>query len=140
MRLSFNQEAALGAMMSDNDIRERLSRLEHGQDALRGDVGSLRGEVTAMRGEMTSMRNGMNALHGEMGSLRGEVNSLRGEVTEIKTILSHLMPMIVRIDERLSAMPSPAEFYELRGRVEEISRRQPTTLGYTPPSGRTAQG
>ncbi|MCW2236000.1 hypothetical protein [Azospirillum canadense] len=79
-------------------------------------------------------------MHGEMGSLRGEVSSLRGEVTEIKTILSQLMPMIVRIDERLSAMPSPAEFYELRGRVEEISRRQPTTLGYTPPPGRSVQG
>ena len=89
---------------------------------------------------MGSLRSDMTSLSGEVGSLRGEVNSLRGEVTEIKTILSQLMPMIVRIDERLSAMPSPAEFYELRGRVEEISRRQPTTLGYTPPPGRSVQG
>lgn len=103
--------------MSDDDIRRRLDRLEHGQDAMRSDISSLRGEV---------------------GSLRGDMTSLRGEVTEIKAILSHLMPMMIRIDEKLASMPSAAEFYELRGRVEEISRRQPTTLGYTPPQGRTA--
>ncbi len=105
--------------MTDDEFRERLSRLEHGQMTLSGEVGTLRGEV---------------------GTLRGEVHALRGEVTDIKAMLSHLMPMMIRIDEKLAAMPSAAEFYELRGRVEEISRRQPTTLGYTPPPGRSAQG
>ncbi len=43
---------------------------------------------------------------------------------------------IAFIKGRLMTMPQPAEFYELRGRVEEISRRLPTTLAYAPPAAR----
>ena len=133
--------------MTDDEFRERLSRLEHGQMTLSGEVGTLRGEVHTLRDEVGVLRTGQLALssevgnlRGDVGTLRGEVHALRGEVTDIKSMLSHLMPMMIRIDEKLAAMPSAAEFYELRGRVEEISRRQPTTLGYTPPPGRSAQG
>ena len=39
---------------------------------------------------------------------------------------------IARIEGVLASAPQTAEFYELRGRVEEISRRLPATLAYQP--------
>ena len=43
---------------------------------------------------------------------------------------------IARIEGVLVSTPQSAEFYELRGRVEEISRRLPTTLAYQQPPQR----
>jgi len=37
---------------------------------------------------------------------------------------------LASIKARLEIMPQPPEFYELRGRVEEISRRLPTTIAW----------
>ena len=50
--------------------------------------------------------------------------------------LNHLAEDVAEIRGRLMNMPQPAEFYELRGRVEEISRRLPATLAYAPPGSR----
>ncbi len=69
---------------------------------------------------------------------------------EIKATLAQIMAMLVRMEGRQDAMandlaevkarvvimPQPPEFYELRGRVEEISRRLPTTLAYPQPAQR----
>ena len=61
----------------------------------------------------------LDMLLGAVGRLDAKVNALSEDVAEIKG--------------RLSIMPHPPEFYELRGRVEEISRRLPTAIAYTPP-------
>lgn len=45
---------------------------------------------------------------------------------------------ITRIEGILANAPQSAEFYRLEGRVEEISRRLPTTLAYTTPTAKTA--
>lgn len=116
--------------MSD-DTRDRLIRLEHGQDALRGDLNTLRGDVNTLRDDVHTLRNDMNML-------RSDVNALRSDVAEMKSTLSQLIPMMVRIDQRLSDTPKASEFYERRGRVEEISRHQPTTLAYAPPPAKAA--
>ena len=65
------------------------------------------------------------------------------EIADIKGTLAQMMPMLVRlvegqarVEERVGHQPHPAEFYELRGRVEEISRRLPTTLAYQQPPQR----
>jgi hypothetical protein len=54
-----------------------------------------------------------------------------------------MLPMLIRIvegqarlEERLAGSLPPAEFHELRGRVEEISRRLPTALAYPQPAQR----
>ncbi|WP_448204466.1 hypothetical protein [Azospirillum sp. sgz302134] len=86
------------------------------------------------------IRSRLNRLEHGQDVLRGEMIALKEVVSDMKTTLSQLVPMMIRIDQKLSEMPSAAEFYELRGRVEEISRRQPTTLGYTPPPNRMPQG
>ncbi|CAK0778802.1 putative LemA family protein [Azospirillaceae bacterium] len=55
-------------------------------------------------------------------SMDGRIHILEREVSEIKG--------------RLVSAPTAGEFGELKGRVEEISRRQPTTIAYTPPDDR----
>jgi len=48
--------------------------------------------------------------------------SIRSDVDEIKATLARLVPMIVRIDEKLSTVASSSELAELRGRIEEQSK------------------
>ncbi|MEI6986136.1 MAG: hypothetical protein WCK65_08410 [Rhodospirillaceae bacterium] len=48
--------------------------------------------------------------------------SIRSDIDDIKTTLARLVPMIVRIDERLSGVASATELAELKGRVEEQSK------------------
>ena len=54
----------------------------------------------------------------------------------IVTMLQLQGERIARIEGILANAPQTAEFYELRGRVEEISRRLPTTLAYPQPAQR----
>jgi len=44
---------------------------------------------------------------------------------------------LARIEGILANSPQAAEFYRLEGRVEELSRRLPTTLAYVPPPPKT---
>ena len=41
-------------------------------------------------------------------ALISRLERLEGDVAEIKAILSHLVPMITRIDQRLTSAPPPA--------------------------------
>jgi len=54
----------------------------------------------------------------------------------IVTMLQLQGERIARIEGILANAPQTAEFYELRGRVEEISRRLPTMLAYPQPPQR----
>lgn len=65
---------------------------------------------------------------------------MRNRDTEILTKLDQIIGIlgqqgerIARIEGQLAAAPTSAEFHELRGRVEEISRRLPTPIAYQPP-------
>ena len=57
-------------------------------------------------------------------------------LNRIVTMLQTQGERIARIEGVLASAPQTAEFYELRGRVEEISRRLPTTLAYQQPPQR----
>lgn len=57
-----------------------------------------------------------------VGRMDTKINMVAEDLAEVKGRIAHL--------------PQPAEFYELRGRVEEISRRLPTTIAYAPPAPR----
>lgn len=119
-----------------DDTRDRLIRLEAGQDELRRGQYEIREEIAGLKGEITGVKGEIAGVKGEITGIRGELASLKGEMAEVKSILAQLYPMMIRIDERLASVPSAADFHELRGRVEEISRRQPVTIGYTPPTGK----
>jgi hypothetical protein len=78
-----------------------------------------------------------------LGRIEQELVEVKGSIADIKGTLAQMMPMLVRLvegqarlEERVGHQPHPAEFYELRGRVEEISRRLPTTLAYQQPPQR----
>jgi hypothetical protein len=62
----------------------------------------------------------MNAIR----ELAKEMSSMRLELAEIKG--------------RITDMPTARDFGRLEGRVQEMSERLPTTIGYTPP--RSAAG
>jgi len=68
--------------------------------------------------------------------LRANIKVLLDLVREQGVRQNAMAEDIAFIKGRLLNMPQPAEFYELRGRVEEISRRLPTTIAYAPPSPR----
>lgn len=44
-----------------------------------------------------------------------------------------LMMMVARLEGRVSDMPTARDFGRLEGRLEEMSARLPTVVGYTPP-------
>ena len=59
------------------------------------------------------------------------------EIADIKGTLAQMMPMLIRladglarIERRAGLAPRPAEFYELRGRVEELSRLPPGSISH----------
>lgn len=53
--------------------------------------------------------------------------------------LASIGDRLTRIETTLEHYPNPREFFELSGRVDEISRRLPTTLAYAPPAGRATK-
>jgi hypothetical protein len=55
-------------------------------------------------------------------------------LAQILTLLQQQGERIARMEGIMASAPQTAEFYELRGRVEKISRRLPTTLAYAPPA------
>lgn len=57
-----------------------------------------------------------------VGRLESDVAHLQADVSDIKATLAQLMPMIVRIDQKLTDLPSASEVAELRGRIEEQSK------------------
>jgi len=54
--------------------------------------------------------------------IEARMDYMQGDIAEIKATLAQLVPMIIRIDQKLSDMPTQAEVAELRGRVEEQSK------------------
>lgn len=66
----------------------------------------------------------------EIARVREDFAELRGQISQMPTV-----SQMAVIEAKVSATPQTAEFYELRGRVEEISRRLPATLAYAPAAG-----
>ncbi|QJE72178.1 hypothetical protein HHL28_02825 [Aerophototrophica crusticola] len=58
---------------------------------------------------------------------------------EHSATLASLGDRLTRIETNMTHYPNPREFFELSGRVDEISRRLPTTLAYAPPAGRATK-
>jgi hypothetical protein len=65
--------------------------------------------------------------------IKSDMKHLVRMVEDMARIQSELLQRLFRIEGVLAKAPQTAEFYELRGRVEQISRRLPATLAYAPP-------
>jgi predicted RNase H-like nuclease (RuvC/YqgF family) len=63
--------------------RDRIIRLEAGQEALRNEMNGLRKEISGFRNEMDGLRNEMDGLRNEMDGLRNEMDA-KFETIEVK--------------------------------------------------------
>ena len=50
----------------------------------------------------------------------GRVSRLEADMLDVKGVLGRLEPLLVRIDTRVSELPSAVEFGELKGRVSAL--------------------
>jgi archaellum component FlaC len=78
--------------------------------------------IARIESDISVIKTDMSGILKGMGRLESDVAHLQGDVTDIKATLAQLMPMIIRIDQKLSDVPSGTEVAELRGRVEEQSK------------------
>ncbi|MEI8395562.1 MAG: hypothetical protein WCF85_12550 [Rhodospirillaceae bacterium] len=72
-------------------------------------------------------------LFATLGGMCNMLQNLHNTLQAQGNLLQIQGERIARIEGILANTPQTAEFYELRGRVEEISRRLPNTLAYAPP-------
>lgn len=61
--------------------------------------------------------------------IEAHIAHMQTDIADIKATLAQLVPMIIRIDQKLSDTPTQAEVAELRGRVEEQSKFLQLALG-----------
>lgn len=66
-------------------------------------------------------------------------DSIEARLTALAEHVGEVAEDVAEIKGRLFNLPQPPEFYELRGRVEEISRRLPTAIAYAPPTRETSR-
>ena len=78
--------------------------------------------ISRMETDISLMRGDISDVRQSMARLESDLSHLRGEVSDMKTTLAQLMPMIIRIDQKLTDLPSGSEVAELRGRIEEQSK------------------
>lgn len=86
-------------------LSKRLDRHEH-----------LLNELTLVQRDTATMIRGIDK---RMDKLEDRMTAVTDSFAEVRVTVKGQVPA--------------AEFYELRGRVEEISRRLPTPIAYTPP-------
>lgn len=82
---------------------------------------------------MDRMEGNIAVLQTDVAVLKTDVAVLKTDMSDVKDVLKQIMSMLIRIDHKVNELPDAREFYELKGRVEEISRHMPMTLAYAPP-------
>ncbi len=65
-------------------VRQEVTPLHLGQEALREDVASIRGDITSIHGDITSIRADITSIHGDITSIRGDITSIRGDVASLQ--------------------------------------------------------
>jgi hypothetical protein len=107
------------------------------------DIADIKATLAVHTDQLTAQGVQLAAQGAQLTAVGVQLATQGAQIDSIKTTLSQMLPMLMRllenqarVDERLAHQPDPAEFYELRGRVEEISRRLPTTLAYPQPPQR----
>lgn len=78
--------------------------------------------VAGIETRMERMQGDVTGMQRDIAHVQSDITHMQGDITEIKATLAQLVPMIIRIDQKLSEMPTQAEVAELRGRVEEQSK------------------
>ncbi|HYE53082.1 MAG TPA: hypothetical protein VEB20_26020 [Azospirillaceae bacterium] len=68
-----------------------------------------------------------------LGAIQDLGSRMEQRFNSVETKLGTLSERVARIEGQLGLLPNAQDFYTLKGRVDEISRAQPTTLAYAPP-------
>jgi dihydropteroate synthase len=90
--------------------------------------------------EMAGMKSEMIRMGGEQARMGGEQARMSAEQTRVAQVLERLDDRMTAAEERAKRYDSILDVAELRGRVEEISRRMPTSLAYVPAPARAEVG
>ncbi len=109
------------------DDRDKLIKLEAGQDALRNEMNSLQNEMESLRNEMNSLRN-------EMGSLRNETNSRFESVQQQFKFVYWALSLIIALlvinlgymiwDRRTAIYPMRLKLRYLEDDMEKLEKKQ----------------
>ncbi|WP_448203711.1 hypothetical protein [Azospirillum sp. sgz302134] len=114
-------------------VREQRTTLsDHGRriDSLNDRMDAMNNRMDVMGKSLSDRIDSLSDRMDAMGkSLNDRIDSMGNRIGSLAEDLAY-----VRV--RMDNLPDPAEFYELRGRVEEISRRLPTSIAYAPPAPR----
>lgn len=103
--------------------------------------------LTAMNTRLMTQEEGMVQLSKRLDRHEHLLNELTLVQRDTATMIRGIDKRMDKLEDRMTAVTDSfaevritvkgqvpaAEFYELRGRVEEISRRLPTPIAYTPP-------
>ncbi len=65
-------------------VRQEVTPLHLGQEALREDVASIRGDITSIRGDITSIHGDITSIRADITSIHGDITSIRGDITSIR--------------------------------------------------------
>lgn len=68
-----------------------------------------------------------------LGRLENDVADIKATLGRLEPVLMTILQGQARLEGRISDMPTARDFGRLEGRLEEMSRRMPTTIGYSPP-------
>ncbi|WP_019849680.1 hypothetical protein [Desulfitobacterium sp. PCE1] len=95
----------------DQEIREILNKLLHGQttmseniDSLQRDVSSMKGDISALQKDVGSMKGDISALQKDVGSVKGDISSLQKDVSSVKGDISALQKDVSSVKGDISAL------------------------------------
>ena len=92
-------------------VRQEVTPLHLGQEALREDVASIRGDITSIRGDITSIhgditsiRADITSIHGDITSIRGDITSIRGDITSIRGDITSIRGDVASLQQGQEAL------------------------------------
>lgn len=128
---------------------------QHGETLAHLDTRLSRQEETlaGMNARLLTHEEGMAQVNRRMDRQEHLLNELALVQRETAAMVRGIDKRMDKLEDRMAAVTESfaevrvtvkgqvpaAEFYELRGRVEEISRRLPTPIAYTPPPKTAAE-
>ena len=87
-------------------VRQEITPLHLGQEAIRGDMTSIRGDITSMREDITSLQQGQEALRGDVAVIHSELAGIKEHqewmATDITRFRTDTMDRIDRLQDRVT--------------------------------------
>ncbi|HHY27885.1 MAG TPA: hypothetical protein GX523_14305 [Desulfitobacterium dehalogenans] len=79
----------------DQELREILYKILHGQttmsenmDSLQRDVSSMKGDISALQKDIGSMKGDISALQKDVGSMKGDISSVQKDASDLQSLVT----------------------------------------------------